>query len=213
MSFSASARAEYFNIYGTNLQSDNENPSIDRQRFRDFHAGAVNDVVKRISDGVRALNKTRYIVISIAGVPKPKPSNGLPLDHGGRNEWIWVENGWVDVVYHMDYVRNPSTTRLVEVRDSMPSDPESHQESWAKLVGNGQVINGHPGPRAGEELAAQIDYFIRRHPGRGIGVYQYTWLGGSGVNLDHVNALLDGPFNEVAYPLWWVHKVNGIWER
>lgn len=214
MSFSASAKAEYQNIYGSNLQSDYDNPSIDRQRFRDFHAGAVNDIVMRVRSGINALNKPRYIVISIAGSPKPKPSNGMPLDQEGRNEWIWVQNGWVDVVYDMDYGRNPSTTRLVETRDSMPAAPDSYRESWAKLLGNGDVINSQPGARSGQELVAQIDYFIRRHPGRGIGVYQYQWLGGgSQINANQADALRNGPFNEVAYPLWWVNKQGSYWVR
>src|SRR3569623_83002 len=208
------AKAEYQNIYGSNLQSDYVNPSIDRQRFRDFHAGAVNDIVMRVRSGINALNKPRYIVISIAGSPKPKPSNGMPLDQEGRNERIWVQNGWVDVVYDMDYGRNPSTTRLVETRDSMPAAPDSYRESWAKLLGNGDVINSQPGARSGQELVAQIDYFIRRHPGRGIGVYQYQWLGGgSQINANQADALRNGPFNEVAYPLWWVNKQGSYWVR
>lgn len=215
MSFSASAKQEYAQKYMTNMEEDYRSADTAiQQRFLDFHASAVNDVVKRIKEGIRALPKSRYVVISVDGSPKPKPASAVFLDHEGRNEWYWVENSWVDVVYEMDYGRNPSTTRLVEVRDSMPTCPDSYRESWAKLLGNGEIENGQPKARRGEELAAQIDYFIRRHPGRGIGVYHYQWLGGGGqINADQADALRNGPFNEAAYPLWWVHKQGDYWVR
>lgn len=215
MSFSTSANREYKSKYTGTMEEDyrSTDPEM-QQRFLNFHALAVNDVVKRIKDGIRALPKPRYIVISVDGSPKPKPANAVFLDHEGRNEWYWVENRWVDVIYDMDYGRNPSTTRLVGVRDSMPAAPDSYQDSWAKLLGNGDVEDGQPRPRHGVELAAQIDYFIRRHPGRGIGVYHYQWLGvGGQTNTDQANALRNGPFNEVAYPLWRVHKQGEYWVR
>ena len=217
LSYSDIAANEYYDKYLSDINElrtlDNE---VEWKRFRDFQAEIVNDIVYRVRKGIDALGKPRRIILSIAGDPQPRPATSdgstLYLNNEGRNEWFWVQNGWVDVVYQMDYVRNPSTGKLASVQKSLTHGGDNL--AFAKLLGTTDLINGVEGQlkaRAGKELADQIEYFLTLHPGRGIGVYNYTGLVFD--NNDQSKTLIERPFKERALPFWRVHKQGGYWIR
>ncbi|NCO32464.1 MAG: family 10 glycosylhydrolase, partial [Armatimonadetes bacterium] len=187
VSFSPTARELYRKKYGKDIDElkDQNSPEV-RQRFLEWQEAAVSDIVRRVSEGVKAVRPKA--VISISGHPKPKPA----LDVQGRNEWLWVERGWVDVVYDMDYGRVPNINVLERVRLV-----SSHPERFAKVLGNYERREGRAVPREPELVARQMEYFLRKFPGRGIGLYIYSML-----SEEQIQALQAGPFKEAAVASW-----------
>ncbi|MEK7389927.1 MAG: family 10 glycosylhydrolase [Elusimicrobiota bacterium] len=192
-SFTDVARARYLQKYGVGideLSNPYSSPAV-TQRFLEWQDAAVTDVVSRISAWIKA-NKP-WLVLSISGHPLPSPQ----LSSQGRNERNWVASDSVDLIYGMDYDQRPNISVMSFIRETSP-----HPERFPKLLGNyNWVPNGTGGvavtPRPGSFLAQQVEYFLRKFPGRGIGVYIYSQLHN---NPDQINALRAGPFKETAIP-------------
>ena len=161
---------------------------------------ALPDVVRRVSEGVRAIRPN--IIITTAGIPLPKPQMSVE----GRNEWIWLEKGWIDVAYNMDY-GNPSV-KLLATRRSLPAYADRFAEMLAtysrspnakdKLPGTRIVFGARTGSKNGQTYANGVEYCLRRYPSPG-GVATYWY---ENLNKGIAKALRAGPFKENALPAW-----------
>ena len=178
----AAATREYRRLFGRDLKRDRR----DRQRMADFTSRCVDDVVRRVREG---LNKVRPgIVLSVDAVPNLK---GEGLAGNGRNPERWIDNGWIDVAYYMCYSRRLAVRRMDRVR-AESKNPAGH----VFLVGNYDRRGGKLVPR--ELLPRLIDYCRRKYnDGNGVAVYIYSLL-----NDEQVKALRAGPFKELARPHW-----------
>lgn len=188
-SFSPTASALYLQRFGVSIQELKQSPiSLDAEaRFLAWQRDAVSDVVRRVKEGIR--NIKPKVVISVSGYPTEKPT----LHEEGRNEWLWVENGWVDLVYMMAYDPSPDLAQLKNVRRSSP-----FPERFTMLPGNyGGTVDGKVIPREADLVMRQVDYFLRKFPDAGIGVYLYSML-----SWEQSVALREGPFKEGAVPYW-----------
>ncbi|MGC9319603.1 MAG: family 10 glycosylhydrolase [Armatimonadota bacterium] len=149
---------------------------------------AISDIVRRVAEGGREIRPG--LIVSVDGHPRPP---GEPPDANGRNELPWVEAGWVDVVYNMDYGRTLSWLRVDATRAAC--DPPA---AIVELCGNyerndeGQVV-----PREGELVAKHIDFCRRKWPGNGVALYIWSML-----SDEQIEALRAGPFAEDAVPHW-----------
>ncbi|HHW10137.1 MAG TPA: family 10 glycosylhydrolase [Firmicutes bacterium] len=149
---------------------------------------AVADIIRRTSEQARRLRPG--IVISVDGSPRPA-EEGPAID--GRNEKMWVEAGWVDVVYIMDYNQQPAYDKWDAVRAE-----SSRPEAYVCLLGNydrtefGQAVS-----RSGKLVADLVAYAQRKWPGNGVGLYLYSLL-----NEEQIEALRSGPFKEEAVTHW-----------
>lgn len=197
VSFSKTAADLYFQRYGVSIDELKESPrrpEVER-RFLEWQRDAVSDVVRRVSQGIKAA-KPR-VVISVDGYPDKKPL----LNQEGRNEWIWVENGWVDLVYMMGYAQVPDIARLQAVRRNSP-----FPNRFIMLPGNfDRTKEGEVIPRDADLLVRQIDYFLRKFPGAGIGLYLLSML-----SEEQITALKNGLFKERAIPFWKEVKEIGV---
>jgi hypothetical protein len=154
-------------------------------RFLQWQANAVSDIVRRTSEGVRAAKPKA--VISTDGHPLVKPQ----LDKQGRNEWLWLEKGWLDVAYNMDYTWRPDFRAYEAAAKSAPSP-----QRCVQMLGNYDTEKGKVFPRNAQQVARIIDYARTKYP-RGIALYVYDYLAD-----DQVKALREGPFKEDAVPDW-----------
>lgn len=187
ISFSPTARRLYREKYGVDIDELRGQMSSEVQRrFLEWQEGAVSDIVRRVSEGVKAVRPKA--IISICGHPLPKPTMSVQ----GRNEWLWVERGWVDVVYDMDYARRPNISKMEQVRAA-----SSRPECFAKVLGNYEPRVGRVDARGADLVVRQVEYFLRKFPERGIGLYLYGRL-----SEDQVRALRAGPFKENAVASW-----------
>ena len=184
-------QAEYRAEFGTELLDDvkikapdgGPNPNIVK-----WQNEAISDIVRRVAEGGRAVNPD--LVISVDGHVK---GPGDPPDANGRNERPWVEAGWVDVVYNMDYGRHLRFAQVDAARAAL-----SRPEAIVDLPGNYErTETGKVVPREGKLVADLISFCRRRWPGNGVGLYLYSML-----SEEQIEALRAGPFHEEAVPHW-----------
>ncbi len=191
ISTSATARASYRKQFGADLLADLERRQPNgwvNAKIVKWQDGVIAKIVRAISEQARAARPN--IVISIDGHPR------LPTDEPGvqgRNGFWWAEEGWIDVLYSMDYSRQLAWQKTDVIRRSLKRPSAS-----VIIVGNyertdkGGVIS-----REGQLVADLIGFCQRKYPGNGVGLY---WLG----SLDEAQtkALRAGPFREPALPHW-----------
>lgn len=184
-------QAEYKAKYGTELADDmklrdDSGNTIDR--VIEWQDEAISDIVARVAEGGRKLRPE--LIVSIDGhVHPPTSAPGTQ----GRNELPWIEAGWVDVVYNMDYGEHLGFETVNAVRAAT-----GKPQAIVDLPGNytrddaGSVI-----PRDAQLVADHISYCQRRWPGNGVGLYLYSML-----SDEQIDALRAGPFEEDAVPHW-----------
>jgi len=184
-------RAEYREKFGTDLEEDvklRTDEGWPNPKIVQWQNECIADIVSRVATEGCAIRPD--LIVSVDGHPHA-PTD--PPDANGRNEMPWVEAGWVDVVYSMDYGRELSWLRMDTVRAAT-----EHPEAFVTLCGNyertetGKVI-----PREGELVAQHIGYCRRKWPGNGVGLYLWSML-----SDEQIEALRAGPFAEDAVPRW-----------
>ncbi len=182
------AREAYRRQFGADLDETKPPASAQAQRrFLEFQRDAVSDLVRRVREGLRAARPKA--ILAVFGHPLPKPT----LDPEGRNEWLWLERGYVDLAYAMEYDWQPDFPRFSEARASSPR-PRQH----ALMLGNYEIgKQGQAEPRRAEQVARLLDYALRKFPENGVGLYWYPSLDDA-----QVEALRRGPFKEKAVPHW-----------
>jgi uncharacterized lipoprotein YddW (UPF0748 family) len=158
-------------------------------RMLEWQKEAVSDIVKRIHKGIKAVKPK--VIISICGHILPKPQ----LSKGGRNERIWMEKGWIDIVYDMQYAWRPNFKGYEKAADS-----SVYPNQVVLMLGNYDRDGGKHFSRKAEQVARQVDYALKKY-NRGIGMFDYGTL-----SEEQIKALRAGPFKEDAVPYWPKHK-------
>ncbi len=159
------------------------NPEIVR-----FQNDAIAAIVRTFAVRARALRPR--LVISVDGHPRlPDEPPGIQ----GRDGIAWVRNGWIDVLYSMDYGQRIGWQRYDRLRALL-----ERPEALVVLCGNYERLpNGQVGSRAGWLVAGLIGFCQRKYPGNGVALY---WLGS--LDEDQARALRSGPFKNPARPYW-----------
>jgi len=190
---SATAQRLYKARYQRDLLADAAAAAKDpeaKARVLEWQAAAIDDIVRRVREATRALRPK--LVISTCGHPRT-PEMGLDL--GGRNDRLWVERGWIDVAYDMDYSPCLDMRRMDALRASSP-----RPQAFAKILGDyDQDDSGKLVPRAPDLLVRLADYCRRKYPGAGLALYIYS---PALFTEDHIRMLKAGPFREPAVPSW-----------
>ncbi|NLX98206.1 MAG: family 10 glycosylhydrolase [Rhodopirellula sp.] len=191
ISTSATAQASYRRRFGGELLEDMKttdskgwpHPSVVR-----WQDDAVADIVREFAVQARAARPK--VVISVDGHPY------LPTDKPGtqgRNDFWWAQEGWVDVIYSMDYARRLSWQKTEAIRAHL-----KRPQAAAIIVGNyektetGKVVS-----REARLVADLIGFCQRKFPGNGVALYWYGSLDDA-----QIDALRAGPFREAARPAW-----------
>jgi len=184
-------REEYRARFGTELLEDlklKEANGFPCSRVVQWQDDAIADIVRRVAEEGRRIRPG--LILSVDGHIQP-PTTGPSTD--GRNEKPWIEAGWVDVVYNMDYGRTLSFARIDAVRASV-----GKPHAVVDLPGNYETDDaGKVMPRDGKLVADQIAFCQRKWPGNGVGLYLYSML-----DDGQIERLRAGPFREDAIPHW-----------
>jgi len=191
VSTSRTAIAAYKKRFGRDLLEDLKTPVPDGEpnpHLVQFQNEAIAHIVRRTAEGVRKIRPD--IVISIDGHPRlPSERPGLQ----GRDGFAWAQNGWIDVLYSMDYGRTIAWRKYDAIRKAL-----KRPSALVVLCGNYErEPDGTVRPRDAQRVAALIAFCQRKYPGNGVALY---WLG----SLDEaqIRALRSGPFRERARPFW-----------
>ena len=191
LSRSATARAAFRERYGVALEEalerKQENGWVNADVLA-WQAAAVDEIVRAVSSNGTALRPK--LVVSIDGHPSPPGSMPSPQ---GRNGVEWVDKGWVDVLYSMDYSQHLSWEKADRVRAAF-----RNPAALVTIAGNYErtperkVI-----AREGKLVADLIGFLQRRSHGNGVALYLYSMLDDA-----QIAALRAGPFREDAVPVW-----------
>lgn len=187
---SPGCRADYERVTGASYWPDYALRAVNgsaRERIQRWQDEAVADIVKSFSSQAKRIRPG--LVLSVDGHPHVRQAV-RPLE--GRDEVRWVNAGWVDVVFNMDYrpvidVLNADAVRRELIRP----------ESMIVLFGNYDRRDGVAIARDGARVAKYAEFARRRWPSSGIAFYLYNRL-----SDEQVRALKDGPFREEALPAW-----------
>ena len=179
---------EYRNQFGRSLLVDMK--KLDAKgglepHLQQWQNETVEEIVRDIS--LRSKKINRNTVISVDGGPIP---SFLAPNPEGRQEVRWVNSGFVDIIYNMDYEARPDFERYEIIRSELrvPS-------SIVPMLGNYEINKlGKVTPRDPELLAKLISYVQRKYPGY-IAVYLYSQLSNS-----QIKKLYSGPFKQKAKP-------------
>lgn len=184
-------QAEYEAKFGTKLLEDADQlpkPGWPNERLVQWQNEAIADLVRRVAVEGRKLRPRLIISADVhVGLPSAPPTSD------GRNVLPWIEQGWLDVAYDMDYGQILSYARLDAARQAT-----RRPAAIVNLCGNYEVSRtGKVVPREAKLVADQISFCQRRWPGNGVGLYIYSML-----SDEQIAALRAGPFQEDAVPHW-----------
>lgn len=168
---SESCKREYQQTYARDLGFDSIPFRVAPGRFPsliEFQESAVSEMVRTISQQVRSVK--RNILLSVDAIPDVASADQ------GQNSIDWVNRGWVDVLFRMDYYRRIDGKLTDSIRSRL-----RNPDRLTLLISN--VSNGEelaPGQnlfsRDGRWLADTVALIRGRWPRTGIGVYILTML-------------------------------------
>lgn len=197
----ASCRADYQKESGFPFRPDYSLREVSgpaRDRLQSWQDKAVSDIVSGFSTAARGAKPG--LIISVDGHPQPKEAI-RPLQ--GRNEVLWANSGWIDVIFAMNYDERVDVGTVDRVRAEL-------QEPRRLIVLFGNYDNRGPGAasRPGRLVDDYAQYARRKWPGSGVAFYLYGRL-----SDDQIETLARGAFMNKALPSWpkreGVH--TGIW--
>jgi len=161
----------YLAKYGRDLQQDIATRAVSpaaRAALSAWNSAAVGDVVERVAREGRRIKPSLTITIdSLAGDP-------LWMEQGA-NGLVWADNGWIDVIFHMDY-GDPLNTPFLTGLKPRVKDPRK----VAILIGNyfaDRADSAHPQPRSGAEVHRLLKQADQLWPESGItALYEYRFI-------------------------------------
>ena len=191
VSTSATAKASFKKRFGVELLDEmkkREPNGWPNAKVVQWQNEAIADIVRSFAEQARAVRPK--LVISVDGHPSPPGS--MPGTQG-RDGFRWAQEGWIDVLYSMDYGRKLTWERADAVRAAFKRPAAS-----VIIVGNYERSKkGGVESREGKLVADLIAFCQRKYPGNGVALY---WMG----SLDEAQskALRAGPFRKRAIPHW-----------
>ena len=145
---------------------------------------AVADVVKTVSQKGKAIRPG--LVVSVDGHPRPRI---LPPSWEGRREIKWAKEGYIDILYNMDYEKKPDIEKHDLILEELGGDA-----CLIMLVSNYDIISKRNISRKPDDLNDLIHHIQKKYQA-GVGVYIYSML-----NSLQVKRLESGCFQETAVP-------------
>lgn len=161
-------RDQYHSIYQRDLMTDiteaNRDTSSPPPTLIQWNENAVEDIVATVSLKARQIRPD--IIISVDGSPASPFS---PKNPQGRNELMWSDKGYIDIIFNMDYKSNPDLERLKFINQA-----NTGTALVLPLLGNyekGTQIF----PRDSGRVSDLIELSLMHFP-EGVGLYIYSQL-------------------------------------
>jgi uncharacterized lipoprotein YddW (UPF0748 family) len=157
------------------------------QYLKDWNRLAVSDIVSSFSTRAKAIKPK--LLISVDSIVLIEDFRVQ-----GADSIEWSNNGWIDVIYNMDYKRELDV-RLAENGRGKLKKPDH----LVVLVGNVESINTtYAYPREPQRVADLLSFERTKWPGgNGVAMWTYQFLTDS-----QIERIKSGPFKEPAKPFW-----------
>ena len=157
------------------------------QYLKDWNRLAVSDIVSSFSTRARAIKPT--LLISVDSIVLIED-----FRLQGADSIEWSNNGWIDIIYNMDYKRELDV-RLAENGRSRLKKPDN----LVVLVGNVESLNTTYAYPRDPRLVADLLAFARTKwaGGNGVAMWTYQFLTDA-----QIESIRNGPFKEPAKPFW-----------
>jgi uncharacterized lipoprotein YddW (UPF0748 family) len=137
----------------------------------DYQQSTVTDLVRSIAFAVRAVKPAA--LISADAYPEL-------TDHlNGQNSVDWVNRGYIDVLFRMDYDRTINIAATESVRRRL-----KEPDRLTLVLGNYDMVQTTARPRSGTWLIDAMNLVGTRWPCTGVAVYLYNQL-----SDEHIEAL------------------------
>jgi uncharacterized lipoprotein YddW (UPF0748 family) len=175
---SPSCAQDYFRKNKHELLSDRAAASQGgdaRLRIQKWQDEAVGDIVSRFSITAHQIRSSLRISVD-THLSRPEFR-----ELEGRDDFEWLRQGWLDMVFHMDYRTAIDVAQIDWARTQV-----GDARKLALLFANYDVIDEDALPRDGAWVASVVEYAQKQWPGVGIGIYLYNYM-----NADQQNALGD----------------------
>ncbi len=183
-------KENYKEFTGKNFLSDYYIRNINnnaRMRIQKWQDSAVTDIVRKFS--IQAKSIKSHLIISVDSHPKPKYK---PRPLQGRDSVKWLNDGWIDLVFNMDYRKKVD----IENHELVLKEVKSNGKIIF-LYGNYEKIDSAVIPRDAVLVKNYAMYSQRRWPGDGVAFYLYNLL-----SDEQISMLKNEPFIENAIPSW-----------
>lgn len=157
------------------------------ESMKEWNLLAVSDIVSSFSTRAREIKPK--LLISVDSIVLIQD-----FREQGADSINWGNQGWIDVIYHMDYGRKVNT-RLVELGRSKLKDPDS----LVDLIGNVEALNTKDAFARDPQLVADLLAYTRTKwsGGNGVALWTYQFLTDA-----QIQKIKNGPFREPAIPMW-----------
>jgi len=168
ISFTKEAKKKYLNDCQIRFDeiSNIESMSAETQnKFLICQQVTLNDIIRSISAKIKTIKPN--VIISVCGHPHPKPQ----LDKEGRNEWYWLEMGWIDLVLIMDYTEKPAFSYFQKVKST-----SLKPNNFALIVGNYDKFDGSILSRNEDKLIELIYEAANKINKDAVGIYYFGAL-------------------------------------
>ena len=163
----------------------------------------VNELVKSIHDETRSIKPE--IIITVAAKGKPTTPEERKLWTQGQVAWEWLDNGWIDAIFLMNYKED---TRYVVDKAQRYVNAAQQKSSQNKIflgLGAYDVPGGDRDQARTTALVDQINAALDEQgmeqlltpPTRGIALFR-----DDGFSDRTIETLAEGPFKEPALPFW-----------
>jgi uncharacterized lipoprotein YddW (UPF0748 family) len=156
-----------------------------RDSLMSWNSHAVGSLVERVAKEGRRIRPGLTITIdSLAG-------DQLWMEQGA-NGLVWAQNGWIDLIYHMDYGNPLNTAFLIQLRRKV-----TDRSKVAILIGNYETNPANPALPTARSPAQVLQLLAQSRqlwPESSVtALYEYRFL-----TDDQIAALRSGPFKPVA---------------
>lgn len=176
---------EKYPIHGINL--DFVRFSSPRPGFDTVQEAAVGEVVRRVSRQAKSINPK--LVVSVDAAP------WLPaIKQYGQDAPKWADEGFVDVIYSMQYQYSPNFEIIRQIQSKM-----QRPETMVVMVGNFDRVGPQQKvvPRDPKRLCELIDESRTVSMNRGVALYLYGLL-----SEEQIDLLQKTVFRVPAKPHW-----------
>jgi uncharacterized lipoprotein YddW (UPF0748 family) len=177
---------DYYQKYGRDLLTDISYKSKSgylEPHIQAWQNEAVESIVRDVS--IKAKRAKPELLISVDGAPYP---HAIDFNRQGRQEIVWANKNYIDIIYHMDYDLPPDFERMQMAQEMM-----FDKNKLIPILGNYEYdLQGKLMSRNPDLLNLIVNESLLKFP-NGIGIYWYPSL-----SDEQINMFTEGPFSTIS---------------
>lgn len=185
---SESCKSLYYGKYQRYLNIDkllSRIPKYQMDSIRAWNGDAVYQIVRMFSRQAKQIKPS--LIVSVDAHPL-----NADLHLQGQESVKWANEGFIDVIFNMDYKPKINVDHIKEVQKHLKD-----KDKMIMLVSLYDIVDGNIVARDGDVVADYAKYFRNSKMGNGVAYYHYPRL-----SNEHVNTLKGSVFDSDAVTTW-----------